>query len=338
MQAEGLFDAARKRPLPAFPRRLGVITSPSGAAVRDVLQVLRRRAPHLAVTIYPSQVQGAEAAAELREALAIALQRADCDILLLTRGGGSIEDLAAFNDESLARSIASAQIPIVSAVGHEIDFTIADFVADRRAPTPSAAAEMISPDGEALNRTVAAYLQRLLGALRRRTVQDRRQLERLQGRLHRAAPVGRLRQHQQRLDSLDLRLLRSMRERLRSQGQNVAVASRRLLGQSPLSRLQLLAQRLAPLRERLDQAWHHTARRSAEQLSAAARQLHAVSPLATMQRGYAILRHPERHTVVTQVAQVAVGEQLEALLVDGRLGLRVDRIAPDSPAADKDDR
>jgi exodeoxyribonuclease VII large subunit len=338
LQSEGLFEAARKRPLPAFPRRLGVITSPSGAAIRDVLQVLRRRAPHLAVTIYPSQVQGAEAAAELREALAIALQRADCDVLLLTRGGGSIEDLAAFNDESLARSISAAQIPIVSAVGHEIDFTIADFVADRRAPTPSAAAELIGPDGEALNRTIAGFLQRLLGALRRRTVQDRRQLERLQGRLQRAAPAGRLRQHQQRLDSLDLRLLRSIRERLRSDDQVVAVMSRRLLGRSPLSRLQLLAQRLAPLPERLYQAWHHGARRSAEQLGAAARQLHAVSPLATMQRGYAILRRPERHAVVTQVAQVAVGEPLEALLVDGRLALRVDRIAPDNPvAAERDD-
>ena len=168
-------------------------------------------------------------------------------------------------------------------------------------------------------------------------MQDRRQLERLQGRLQRAAPAGRLRQHQQRLDGLDLRLLRSIRERLRSDDQVVAVISRRLLGRSPLSRLQLLAQRLAPLPERLYQAWQHSARRSAEQLGAAARQLHAVSPLATMQRGYAILRRPERHRVVTQVAQVAVGEQLEALLVDGRLALRVDRIAPGSPAAEKDD-
>ena len=145
LQAEGLFDAARKRDLPVFPRRLGVITSPSGAAIRDVLQVLRRRAPHLPVTVFPALVQGAEAPQSLRDALVTALARGDCDILLVTRGGGSVEDLAAFNDEALARMIAAAEVPIVSAVGHEIDFSISDFVADARAPTPSATTSPPSP-------------------------------------------------------------------------------------------------------------------------------------------------------------------------------------------------
>ena len=209
LQSEGLFDNERKKPLPAFPQRLGVITSASGAAIRDVIKVLRRRAPHIAVTIFPAQVQGKGAAEELLEALGIALQRADCDLLLLTRGGGSIEDLAAFNDERLARAVASAGIPIVSAVGHEIDFTITDFVADRRAPTPSAAAELISPDAAALLQTVGKLSQRLQAGVRRRLQVESQHLARLAGRLQRAAPANRLRQQQQRLDGLDLRLLRS---------------------------------------------------------------------------------------------------------------------------------
>ena len=168
LQSEGLFDNERKQPLPAFPQRLGVVTSPSGAAIRDVIKVLRRRAPHIPVTIFPAQVQGKGAAEELLQALEIALQRADCDVLLLTRGGGSVEDLAAFNDERLARAVAAAGIPIVSAVGHEIDFTITDFVADRRAPTPSAAAELISPDAAALLQTIDKLSQRIKSGMRRR--------------------------------------------------------------------------------------------------------------------------------------------------------------------------
>ncbi len=325
LQAEGLFDAARKRPLPAFPRRLGVITSPSGAAVRDVLQVLRRRAPHLPVTLFPAQVQGREAADELLAALALALARGDCDVLLLTRGGGSIEDLAAFNDERLARAIAASPVPIVSAVGHEIDFTISDFVADRRAPTPSAAAELVSPDASALREAIDGLAQRLRRALRRRLADDARALARLAARLERGSPGGRLRQHQQRLDGLDLRLLRAMRQALRQRHGDVELLARRLHGQSPLRRLRLLRQRYTRLPERLVQAWTTAQRRRRERLAACARELHAVSPLATMQRGYAVLRHADGG-VVTAVAQVSEGDHLEALLADGRLELDVNSV------------
>jgi exodeoxyribonuclease VII large subunit len=327
LQAEGLFDAARKRPLPAFPRRLGVITSPSGAAVRDVLQVLRRRAPHLPVTIFPAQVQGREAADELLEALALALARADCDVLLLTRGGGSIEDLAAFNDERLARAIAASPVPVVSAVGHEIDLTISDFVADRRAPTPSAAAELISPDANALREAVDRQAQRMQRALRRRLAHEAQALARLAGRLERSSPGSRLRQQQQRLDGLDLRLLRAMRQTLRQRHGEVALLTRHLHGQSPLRRLALLRQRYARLPERLLQAWAAAQRRRRERLAAGARELQAVSPLATMQRGYAVLRHADGG-VVTAVAQVSEGERLEALLADGRLELDVGSVLP----------
>lgn len=328
LQSEGLFDNERKQPLPAFPQRLGVVTSPSGAAIRDVIKVLRRRAPHIPVTIFPAQVQGKGAAEELLQALEIALQRADCDVLLLTRGGGSVEDLAAFNDERLARAVAAAGIPIVSAVGHEIDFTITDFVADRRAPTPSAAAELISPDAAALLQTIDKLSQRIKSGMRRRLQAEHQHLGRVGGRLQRAAPASRLRQQQQRLDSLDLRLLRSIRTILAERRRAIGSQVRHLQAHSPARRLAQLRQRLAGLPERLQQAWDHEHRRRMEHLAAAGRQLNAVSPLATMQRGYAVLRRPADGRVITQVTQVAQGDRIEARLADGRLDLNVERIAP----------
>ena len=323
LQAEGLFDTARKQALPAFPRRLGIITSPSGAAIRDVLNVLQRRAPHIAVTIFPSQVQGKDAPRELADMLETALARADCDVLLLTRGGGSIEDLAAFNDERLARIIANAGIPIVSAVGHEIDFTIADFVADRRAPTPSAAAELISPDTVALATSVARQHERLGKALRRQLNDRRRNLENLQGRLQRLAPASRLRQQQQRLDDLDLRLARSMRARLVAHAAHLNALHRQLQGHSPSRRLALLRQRFDTLPGRLQLAMHAAIRQATDRLGAVSRELHAVSPLATMQRGYSVLREPDTRHVVTRAAETSPGTRLEALLADGRLSLQV---------------
>ncbi len=328
LQAEGLFASERKKDLPAFPRRLGVITSPSGAAIHDVLQVLRRRAPYLPVTVFPAQVQGKGAAQELFESLQIALQRADCDVLLLTRGGGSIEDLAAFNDERLARLIADATIPLVSAVGHEIDFTIADFVADRRAPTPSAAAELISPDSAALQTTLRTLAQRLDGVVQRRLGMDGRRLEALAGRLRRAAPAHQLRQQQQRLDGLDIRLLRVVTARLAQDRARLSAAGRRLQSHSPTRRLGLLQQRLAALPERLAQAWRGKQQRHHERLAALARELQAVSPLATMQRGYAVLRMDDSATIVNSVSQLAVGDPVKALLADGTVELHVDGIGP----------
>ncbi|MCG6965721.1 MAG: exodeoxyribonuclease VII large subunit [Chromatiaceae bacterium] len=326
LQAEGLFDPARKRALPAFPLRLGVITSPSGAAIHDVLDVLRRRAPHLAVTLFPSQVQGKGAAEEILAALHTALQRADCDVLLLTRGGGSIEDLAAFNDERLARAIAAADIPIVSAVGHEIDFTIADFVADRRAPTPSAAAELISPDATALAHTITTQRRRLYQAVQRRLAAEAQQLARLETRLQRGSPGNRLRQQQQRLDGLDLRLVRSMRARLARGSTSLEALSRQLHAHSPLRQLDFLRQRFRNIPERVHQACRQALQRNADRLAATVRELHAVSPLATMQRGYAVLRRADAG-VLSSVTQAAPGDRLQALLADGRLDLTVDATA-----------
>lgn len=326
LQAEGLFDAARKLPLPTFPRRLGVITSPSGAAIRDVLQVLQRRAPHLPVTLFPAQVQGLDAPEALLTALDVALKRADCDVLLITRGGGSVEDLAAFNDERLARAIAAAAIPIVSAVGHEIDFSISDFVADRRAPTPSAAAELVSPDSAALLAGLTASTRRLATALSRRLATERQRLQSLNGRLQRAAPAHRLRQQQQQLDALDVRLNRVIRRSLETRAARISLVQRQLLGQGPVQQISSLRQRSVASASRLRQTWHHQHTRRQDRLGAAARQLQALSPLATMQRGYAILRDSDRGVVLDSVKQVTAGQRVVGQLADGSLEMVIERV------------
>lgn len=257
--------------------------------------------------------------------LVLALARRECDVLLLTRGGGSIEDLAAFNDEALARAIAAAEIPVVSAVGHEIDFTIADFVADRRAPTPSAAAELIGPDGDALSATLDRHQRRMGIAMRRRLATQGQSLARLAGRLERASPRNRLRQQQQRLDAADLRLVRTMRRQLASRSEGLTALLRQLQSHSPARRLALLRQRFTALPEHLNLAWQTLQRERQQRLAASVRELNAVSPLATLERGYAVLRQAqvEGQPVVRSILQVTRQERLIALLPDGQLELSV---------------
>lgn len=237
LQQEGLFDAAQKRPLPDLPRRIGVITSPSGAAIRDILHILRRRCPAVPVVIYPVPVQGDGAAAKIAAALALASTRAECDVLILARGGGSLEDLWSFNEEIVARAIRDSTIPVISGVGHEVDFTIADFAADRRAPTPSGAAEVAVPDAaewlRRLNKDAGRLrlaMQRRLGALAERLEWQRRRLEVTH-------PGHRLRQHGQRLDELELRRRQAMRYRLGALNARADSAALRLNAVSPLATL-----------------------------------------------------------------------------------------------------
>src|ERR1700721_1807464 len=193
LSSEGLFAVERKRPLPRLPRRIGVITSPTGAAVRDILHVLARRFPAAAVLVYPVPVQGAQAAAEITAALELAGHRAECDVLILARGGGSLEDLWAFNDERLARAIVASPIPVITGIGHEIDFTIADFAADVRAPTPSAAAELVVPDAEEWLGAFVRWGARLQRGMRRRIAERRERLSWLTGRAALVSPAARLR-------------------------------------------------------------------------------------------------------------------------------------------------
>ncbi|MFO1352844.1 MAG: exodeoxyribonuclease VII large subunit [Gammaproteobacteria bacterium] len=237
LAAEGLFDSERKRPLPRFPTRIGVITSPSGAAIRDVLSVLRRRFPALPVLLYPVQVQGETAAAEIVQALQLASARRDCEVLLLVRGGGSLEDLQAFNTEIVARAIHASAIPVVSGVGHEIDFTIADFVADLRAPTPSAAAELASPDRAEWLERVHRLEARLASAFRGRFDQRRQRLDWLAQHLARLRPDRRLQALMQRTDEWEQRLRQALRHALSQRRQRLAELSRALHGVSPLQTL-----------------------------------------------------------------------------------------------------
>ncbi|MGB5132834.1 MAG: exodeoxyribonuclease VII large subunit, partial [Steroidobacteraceae bacterium] len=243
LAAEGLFDASRKRAPPRLPRRIGVVTSPSGAALRDVLQVLRRRFPAIPVLLYPVPVQGATAARDIAEALALADRRAEVDVLLLVRGGGSLEDLWAFNEESLARAIDRLTLPLISGIGHEVDFTIADFVADVRAPTPSAAAELAVPDGATWLASLEAMLRRLGLAAGRGHLQRREKLTRTWKRLWLQHPSQALAQRTQRIDELQGRLAMAVRRGLGLRIQHLATMRAELAGASPAARISTLLQR-----------------------------------------------------------------------------------------------
>jgi len=236
LEQEGLFDSARKKPLPALPRKIGVITSPTGAALRDIIRVLTRRYPGVQVLVFPALVQGEGAPESLIKALQLA-QTSDCDVLIMGRGGGSFEELNAFNDEQLARAIARSNIPVVSAVGHETDFTIADFVADLRAPTPSAAAELVVPLQEELQRAVAALERRLAGALERKISAERRFLRQLTSSAALQRPDYRVNQLRQRLDDLLTGLTLHSTHKLALHRSRLGSAAARLETLSPLNTL-----------------------------------------------------------------------------------------------------
>ncbi|MFK2904794.1 exodeoxyribonuclease VII large subunit [Dyella ginsengisoli] len=321
LDAEGLFDPARKRPLPRYIRRLGVITSATGAAIRDVLSVLGRRWPLLEVEVLPVPVQGKEAPPAIVAMLRKASASGRYDALLLTRGGGSLEDLWAFNDEAVARAVHASAVPVVSAVGHEVDFSIADFVADLRAPTPSAAAELLVPD--------AAHLSRQLKLLRQRiaTVQQRRQqtlaqrVDHLLARLNAQRPQARLARDRERLVNLHRRLLAAGAVGQQRRDRRLEQLHGRLLAQHPRHRLALLARRLAELDPRLRRAIARMLERKRLTLGQIARALHAVSPLATLDRGYAIV-FDARGKVLRSATDVNDGDTLRIRLADGELPAR----------------
>ncbi len=323
LAAEGLFDAARKRRPPRLPRRIGVVTSPSGAALRDVLQVLRRRFPAIPVLIYPVPVQGATAAREIAETLALADRRAEVDVLLLVRGGGSLEDLWAFNDESLARAIDRLTLPLISGIGHEVDFTIADFVADVRAPTPSAAAELAVPDGTALLAELAATTRRLGLAAGRAQLQRRERLMRTWRRLWIQHPSQAVAQNAQRIDELQGRLATAVRRGLGMRVQRLATARAELSAASPAARVASLLQRARHAGLRLAPAMRHRLSLQEGRLETAARALNAISPLATLARGYAIVTLAADGAIVHDSAQAPPGTEIDARLSRGRLRARV---------------
>lgn len=323
LAAEGLFNQDRKRTLPRLPRRIGVITSPSGAAIRDVLHVLSRRFPAIPVLIYPVPVQGAQAAPEIIAALKLAAERAECDLLMLVRGGGSLEDLWAFNDETLARQILASPIPVISGIGHEVDFTIADFAADMRAPTPSAAAELAVPDAAEFERFFAQRMTRLTQVMTRHLSDLRRQLGFLQRRAALVSPAARLTQRIQQLDDLEQRLLRGLRQRLSDANARVLDLQSRLWRVSPGQRLEAVRARHAMLNTRMEAAMRTTLQAAQARFQPLVRTLHAVSPLATLDRGYAIVT-TESGAVLHDAAAVRRGQIIKARLARGRVRARIE--------------
>lgn len=319
LAAEGLFAAERKRALPRFIRHLGLITSARGAAVRDVLSVLSRRFPMLDVDVLPVAVQGQGAAAEIRDMLLRAASCGRYDALLITRGGGSLEDLWAFNDEALVRAIVASPVPVVSAVGHEIDFSLADFAADLRAATPSAAAELLVPEradllaqATQLRRRLDAAISRLQAGLAQRSDQAGLRLQALRPQLRLERGRHRLALLHARLDGALVGGLNLRMDRLRRCAQG-------LQRQHPRERLAALRHRAAMLEQRLGSTLQHRLEQCAMQLQGLARTLASVSPLATLARGYAVVRDPLTGLVLRRAQDTHLGQELDAQLAEGAL-------------------
>ncbi|HIF5687165.1 exodeoxyribonuclease VII large subunit [Vibrio parahaemolyticus] len=318
LAAEGLFAQTNKLPLPEHPKRVGIITSKTGAALYDILDVLKRRDPSLPVVIYPTMVQGDDAAIQIAQAIGRANSRNECDVLIVGRGGGSLEDLWCFNNEILARTIAASQIPIISAVGHEVDMTIADFVADVRAPTPSAAAELVSRDNSHKDQSLVAKKHKLASAMRYYLAQQKQQSAQLLHRLERQHPSYQLQRQSQQLDELDMRLRRAMQRFIDTRQQAVERKHHRLQLNSPVKHLAQQKSRLERVEHKLLDAMDRKLLTMRHQLEIAAEKLDTVSPLATLKRGYSITQ-TEQGKVVTSADDVKTGDLLVTRLANGEI-------------------
>ena len=328
LAAEGLFDPGRKREKPELPRRIGVVTSPSGAAVRDIVTVLARRFPAIPVLIYPTAVQGAGAAAEIASALELADRRGECDLLILARGGGSLEDLWSFNEEVVARAMAAVSIPIISGVGHEIDFTIADFVADIRAPTPSGAAELAVPDQAQWMARIETLGERLSRAVGQRLAEPSNRLTALGHRLQQSHPGVQLRHSAQRLDELETRYRLGLRQSLEERRSRLSESAARLRGASPAERIGSLDERLGFLFRSLGRAARDALHRRRERLLLARRTLESVSPIATLERGYAIVSSGDSGAIITDARSAPPGSFVDIRLARGGLAATVETSSP----------
>ncbi|HGS5671358.1 TPA: exodeoxyribonuclease VII large subunit [Vibrio parahaemolyticus] len=318
LAAEGLFAQTNKLPLPEHPKRVGIITSKTGAALYDILDVLKRRDPSLPVVIYPTMVQGDDAAIQIAQAIGRANSRNECDVLIVGRGGGSLEDLWCFNNEILARTIAASQIPIISAVGHEVDMTIADFVADVRAPTPSAAAELVSRDNSHKDQSLVAKQHKLASAMRYYLAQQKQQSAQLLHRLERQHPSYQLQHQSQQLDELDMRLRRAMQRFIDTRQQAVERKHHRLQLNSPIKHLAQQKSILEHVEHKLLDAMDRKLLTMRHQLAIAAEKLDTVSPLATLKRGYSITQ-TEQGKVVTSADDVKTGDLLVTRLANGEI-------------------
>ncbi|ENO00395.1 MULTISPECIES: exodeoxyribonuclease VII large subunit [Pseudoalteromonas] len=318
LAAEGLFSSAYKKPLPQNINRVGVITSATGAAIKDILTVLKRRAPQLEVIIYPAMVQGKEAHVHLINQIQLANARNEVDVLIVGRGGGSLEDLWCFNHEQLARAIYQSELPIVSAVGHEIDTTISDYVADVRAATPSAAAELVSPNTQELHGKVIELINRLNNAFKHDMADKRALATELQHRLNLCHPRNQLNQKTQRLDELTIALQQGMRNRLYQQERTLNNLTPRLMRQSPDKKLSQASHQLMQIQTRLEQAMQHKLQHAQNSLALQASRLDSVSPLNVLARGYSITK-TQQGKVIKSVDHIKTGDVLITELADGAI-------------------
>lgn len=325
LSAEGVFDPQRKRALPTQPKQVGIITSPTGAAVHDMLTILARRDPALPVILYPSAVQGESAAPALIKALETAWQRNECDVLIIGRGGGSLEDLWCFNDENVVRAIAASPIPIISAVGHETDVTLSDFAADLRAPTPSAAAELVSRDQQQQLHKVAQYQHRLQQAIQLRLQQNHLVWQQKFTRLNIQNPEFQLRQKIQKQDELQSRLERAMVQKMRQSRQQWEREHQRLQHQSPQQRLPLLTKQHSHLLQRLLAAIQNKQHNGEQTLSRLSSQLNALSPLQVLARGYSVTTNANGE-LIHNSHQVTEGEKLSIRLHEGTLLVTTEKV------------
>ena len=316
---EGLFETNRKKPIPALPRCIGVITSASGAAIHDILSVLKRRFPAIPVLIYPVAVQGETAKLEISAALQAANREPVADVLILARGGGSLEDLWAFNEEIVARAIAASDIPVISAVGHEVDFSIADFVADLRAPTPSAAAEHAVPDQQVWLNGFIQTEYRLTRQIQTKLQQHQQRLNWLSKSLQAQHPGEKLQRNAQRLDELEQRLSHAVRYRVERHRQRLALSDQRLKRFQPQAAIGACRQQLTFLQQRLSRAMSQKLTVLKATQTAISHTLNAVSPLATLERGYAIVQGHESRSLLKSVAQITVNQLLDTRFADGRV-------------------
>jgi exodeoxyribonuclease VII large subunit len=322
LKAEGLFDAARKRPLPMFPRCVGIVTSPTGAVIRDFVNIVTRRHSGLHIRLYPVSVQGESAPAEIEAALADLNSSELVDLIVLARGGGSLEDLAAFNSERVARAIASSRLPVVSAVGHETDFTIADFAADLRAPTPSAAAELITEAQHKIAEHLATQSHRLERAARFQILQARQHLAHLPVSRVESRVTTLLYRIGQRLDDATGRLDAALTSLLRLLQNRIAELAAAILHRDPRQNLAHVRQHLADLRARLERSLERLMQSSTSRLGAVDARLRSLSPLAVLDRGYALVLSADG-ALIRSAAQIASGDQVTTRLADGEFTSRV---------------
>ena len=320
LEREGLFDPARKRPVPRFPRALGIVTSPQAAALRDVLSTFRRRMPRLPVIIYPAPVQGEGAGARIAAAIAQAGARRECDVLIVCRGGGGIEDLWAFNEEAVARAILACAVPVVTGIGHETDFTIADFVADARAPTPTAAAALASPARDELSRLLLQQAHRLL-RVTRRALEDRMQrLDFLSRRL--VHPGERIRSRLSELRHLATRIAGAWERTLDDLGWQARELALRLVAGAP--DVGRLARDSAELARRLQEAARRRLEATAAQLARVEADLQHLNPQSVLERGYSITESAGG-AIVRDASRLEVGEDVTISFAKGRVGAQVRR-------------